>query len=245
MTVNKRPANYRGQIFSALCAAGVMMSAPQAADAAETNANGYEASQLLSLLQAERTAFQALEADQIIGMEPRGAATQGGKQVATTEGNESDVIRASIRSLKQNDGAQVDQKSLQCLAQALYFEARGESRDGQVAVAEVILNRVDSRRYPATVCSVVRQGAKKRNACQFSFACDGRAEKIHNRAAYSRATDIARSMLAGKDRDLTGGATHFHTTAVSPSWSRKLKRTTKIGSHIFYRLPKKISASDS
>ena len=123
----------------------------------------------------------------------------------------------------------------QCLAEALYFEARSESVQGQRAVAEVILNRVDSRKYPNTVCEVVGQGAHRRNACQFSYNCDGRPEHINEPRAYARAKQIALNMVVGAERSLTSGATHYHTSAVRPSWSRKLTRTATIGTHIFYR----------
>lgn len=124
-----------------------------------------------------------------------------------------------------------------CLARAIYFEARGEPIAGQVAVAEVILNRVDSRRYPNTVCGVVKQGADRPTGCQFSFNCDGKASVVREQAAYELAGRIAHVMLAGRPRTLTGAATHFHTRHVNPSWARRLERITRIGAHIFYRYP--------
>jgi len=122
-----------------------------------------------------------------------------------------------------------------CLSQALYFEARGESVKGQFAVAEVILNRVKSPRFPNTVCAVVNQGASVRNACQFSYACDGKPEVIHNTAAYEQVSTVAALMLQGADSDLTKGATYFHTSQVRPSWSGKFYQTASIGLHDFYR----------
>ncbi|MEM8787602.1 MAG: cell wall hydrolase [Pseudomonadota bacterium] len=124
-----------------------------------------------------------------------------------------------------------------CLAEALYFEARGESLEGQIAVAEVILNRVDSGRYPDTICGVVTQGEQRRHACQFSFRCDGLPETIAEERAYDHVGRVARAMLDGSDRLFTDGATHYHTVAVSPRWSRKLTETARIGRHIFYRYP--------
>lgn len=129
-----------------------------------------------------------------------------------------------------------------CLAEALYFESRGESLAGQVAVGEVILNRVDSQTYPDSICSVVKQGSHRRNACQFSFACDGHREVIRERGAFDLAGKIAWVLMEGRPRVLTGGATHFHTTAVKPKWSRRLVRTAKIGNHIFYRRGVKLSS---
>lgn len=124
-----------------------------------------------------------------------------------------------------------------CLTEALYFEARGEKLKGMLAVAEVILNRVDDRRYPDSVCGVIKQGESRRNACQFSFRCDGRPEVFNETGAYERVGKIAKMMLQGRPRALTDGATHYHTTQVRPGWSRRLTRTASIGSHLFYRYP--------
>ncbi|MEM9782702.1 MAG: cell wall hydrolase [Pseudomonadota bacterium] len=128
-----------------------------------------------------------------------------------------------------------------CLAEALYFEARGESIVGQIAVAEVILNRVDSRRYPDTVCGVINQGIENLNACQFSYNCDGKAETINEHRAYDRVGKIAWLMLAGRPRSLTGQATHYHADHVSPGWAKRLQRTARIGEHLFYRRPVRIT----
>ncbi len=122
-----------------------------------------------------------------------------------------------------------------CLSEALYFEARGETVRGQFAVAEVILNRVRSTRFPDSVCGVIRQGTGKRLQCQFTYTCDGHKEVIAEPRAYSRVSKVARAILDGKVPALTNGATHYHTTAVQPRWSRKYTRTAKIGVHIFYR----------
>ncbi len=122
-----------------------------------------------------------------------------------------------------------------CLAEALYFEARGESVEGQVAVAEVILNRVDSVAYPDSVCSVVAQGSGGSGGCQFSYRCDGLSDAIAERGAWAEVGRVARAMLDGAPRDLTDGATHYHSQGVSPSWSRAFPRTASIGAHLFYR----------
>ncbi|NBB99028.1 MAG: hypothetical protein GVY34_12840 [Alphaproteobacteria bacterium] len=123
-----------------------------------------------------------------------------------------------------------------CLATAIYHEARGESLKGQFAVAEVILNRVASRQFPNSICGVVFQGATGgRGGCQFSFACDGKSDALRNRGSADLARRIAQVMADGGQSGLTAGALYFHTTAVSPSWSRRFTRTTQIGSHLFYR----------
>jgi spore germination cell wall hydrolase CwlJ-like protein len=123
----------------------------------------------------------------------------------------------------------------QCLAEALYFEARGETVRGQFAVAEVILNRRDRASYPNSVCGVVNQGNSR--GCQFSYTCDGRADRIREPAAFARAGKIARLMVDGAPRALTDGATHFHTRAIRPSWARRFTQTAQIGGHLFYRQP--------
>ncbi len=129
----------------------------------------------------------------------------------------------------------------QCLAEALYFEARGESVKGQFAVAEVILNRVDSGSYPDSVCGVVHQGTGRKYACQFTYTCDGHAETIHEPGAFRQVGKVAKAMLSGAPRQLTDGATHYHTKAVSPRWARKFPRTATIGVHHFYRQPTQLS----
>ncbi len=129
----------------------------------------------------------------------------------------------------------------QCLAEALYFEARGETVKGQFAVAEVILNRVDSTRYPNSVCGVIHQGTGRKYACQFTFTCDGIPENISEPAAYRSVGKVAKLMLSGAPRTLTDGATHYHTTAVSPRWARVFRKTAKIGVHVFYRQSTRVS----
>ena len=130
-----------------------------------------------------------------------------------------------------------------CLAEALYFEARGESVRGQFAVGEVILNRVDSAAYPNTVCGVINQGTGRKFACQFTYTCDGHAEVISEPAAFTRVGKVAQLLLNGAPRDLTSGATHYHTKAVSPSWSRRFPRTATVGVHHFYRQPTRTASN--
>lgn len=122
-----------------------------------------------------------------------------------------------------------------CLAEALYFEARGESVEGMFAVGEVILNRVDNARFPNTLCAVINQGTGRKYACQFTYTCDGHAEVIHEPAAWARVGKVARLLIDGAPRTLTNGATHYHTRAVNPNWAQVYSRTTTIGSHHFYR----------
>ncbi|MDU8943861.1 cell wall hydrolase [Ovoidimarina sediminis] len=123
-----------------------------------------------------------------------------------------------------------------CLSEALYFEARGEPIKGIFAVAEVILNRVKAERFPDTVCGVVKQGTGRKYQCQFTYTCDGHKEVINEPAAFEKVAKIARLMLDGTvPANLTDGATHYHTKAVAPRWSRVYARTATIGQHHFYR----------
>ncbi|MEZ7813769.1 MAG: cell wall hydrolase [Paracoccaceae bacterium] len=129
-------------------------------------------------------------------------------------------------------------KQWACLAQAIYFEARGESILGQAAVGEVILNRVESLKFPKTVCSVVHQSHN--GTCQFSYMCDGRPEKVSELAAFETVGKIARALMDGVPHSLTEGATYFHAKNANPRWSKIFEPTANIGFHIFYRDPNNI-----
>jgi len=124
----------------------------------------------------------------------------------------------------------------QCLANAIYFEARGESIRGQAAVAQVVLNRVRNPTYPKTICGVVYQNDSWFNRCQFSFACDGRKDVITSPSHYGKAKEIALAVTAGKIFiPEVGSSTHYYAQYVSPGWARAMNKMTKIGLHIFYR----------
>lgn len=131
----------------------------------------------------------------------------------------------------------------ECLAEALYFEARGETLKGQFAVAEVILNRVSSSNYPDSVCGVINQGTGKRYQCQFTYTCDGYADVIAEGEAFRQVGKVARAMVDGAPRSLTSGATHYHTRNVNPRWARQFPRTATIGVHYFYRQPTRVSSN--
>jgi spore germination cell wall hydrolase CwlJ-like protein len=123
-----------------------------------------------------------------------------------------------------------------CLADAIYFEARGESVRGQMAVAQVVINRVFSGYYPNNVCGVVYQNAHRRFRCQFTFACDGLPERISEPIAWERAKHIARDALDGDFwLNDVGKATHYHARWVHPWWVHEMRRLDRIGVHTFYR----------
>lgn len=134
--------------------------------------------------------------------------------------------------------------TITCLAVAIYFEARSEPIAGQLAVAQVVLNRVADERYPDTVCDVITEGPTYpsghpvRDKCQFSFWCDGKPEDIHDYEAWQTALRVATiaTETSALPIDISEGAMFYHATSVSPSWRHTMQMTARIGQHIFYRL---------
>ncbi len=125
-----------------------------------------------------------------------------------------------------------------CLAQAVYYEARSEKASGQLAVAEVIMNRVKDHRYPNSVCEVVFQGATRTTGCQFTFTCDGALRRTPRGTRWDAAKTVATHVMMELNESKTRGATHYHATYVNPVWNSGLIRTSQIGTHIFYRFPR-------
>jgi len=125
-----------------------------------------------------------------------------------------------------------------CLSEAVYYEARSESTSGQLAVAEVILNRVKDHRYPNTICEVVYQGATRTTGCQFTFTCDGALDQKPRGRKWDAAQTVATHVLMDLHERRTGSATHYHATYVDPIWNAGLVRTNRIDTHIFYRFPR-------
>ena len=142
-----------------------------------------------------------------------------------------------------------------CLAMNVYHEAKNQPFEGQIAVAQVVLNRVEDDRYPDTICEVVEQGptyeSQKtrndtslaeeervywpvRNRCQFSWYCDGKSDKIYDQEAWKNAMMAAAIANSSTTEDITLGATHYHADYVTPEWAETKRRTIKIGDHIFY-----------
>lgn len=181
---------------------------------------------LTQLMTQENRALRAISSDRLAGY------------IARTKAE----VDYSSGWLAQQRVAGAD-KQTQCLAEALYFEARGESVRGQFAVAEVIMNRVDSAEFPDTVCGVIHQGTGRKYQCQFTYTCDGKSTHIANQAAYGQVSKVARLMVDGASRQLTDGATYYHTRAVSPRWARSFARTASIGVHHFYRKPTRVSSN--
>lgn len=133
--------------------------------------------------------------------------------------------------------------ALVCLALNTYHEARDQSFVGQVAVAQVVMNRVADNRFPNDPCSVVKQGPTYswkpdfpvRHRCQFSWYCDGKSDKARDTEAYEKAYMIAHGVYYGNIDNLVGGATHYHAYYVNPSWAETKTKIVRIDDHIFYR----------
>jgi spore germination cell wall hydrolase CwlJ-like protein len=126
-------------------------------------------------------------------------------------------------------------KALECLSQAVYYEAAREPQLGQEGVAQVVLNRVRHPAYPKSVCGVVYQGAARTTGCQFTFTCDGSLRWAPQAALWSRAKAVAARALAGYVDKTVGSATHYHAQYVAPYWAPTLVKMTQVGQHIFYR----------
>jgi len=123
-----------------------------------------------------------------------------------------------------------------CLALAIYWEARSEPAEGQLAIAHIAINRVAHPGFPNDICEVVKQGGEAgRGRCQFSWWCDGRDDTPRDLDAWRRAKAQAAAALRGETEDPTGGAIYFHHEGVRPSWAEVKERTARIGRHIFYR----------
>ena len=133
--------------------------------------------------------------------------------------------------------AREDASERKCLAQAIYYEARSEARIGQIAVADVVLNRVASGIYPNTICSVVFQGSERRTGCQFSFTCDGSMDIRLRQRKWTASHELAGAILAGLRVPVSRNATHYHADYVNPYWAPKMTPTATIGTHKFYRFP--------
>jgi spore germination cell wall hydrolase CwlJ-like protein len=141
-------------------------------------------------------------------------------------------ILASLYANDASAGSLRDEQ--QCLALAMYWEARGEGRPGMVAVGWIILNRAGSQHFPATPCAVVYQGSE-RSPCQFSWWCDGKSDRPRNRNSWTKARIIAAEILVNPPRDPTNGALFYHSNRIPLPWRRPRVRTVRIGNHIFYR----------
>jgi spore germination cell wall hydrolase CwlJ-like protein len=173
------------------------------------------------------------------------AALAPSSQSGEGKGGESVANKGEVTGVDQRPGSPAERLALagtgrakaeKCLANAIYFEARGESVRGQIAVAQVVMNRVFSPFYPNDVCGVVYQNAHRHLACQFTFACDGIPDIVTEPDAWERAKRIARDMLDGKLwMPEVSKSTHYHAYWVHPDWVNEMKKVYKLGVHTFYR----------
>lgn len=132
--------------------------------------------------------------------------------------------------------AQANESELQCMTMNLYHEARGEEPVGIIAVGKVVLNRVNSKLFPNTVCKVVKQGGQKRRyRCQFSWWCDGRSDKATDKKAWEKMEHYARLIFLSRIADPSGGSLFYHTVSVEPYWAASMTRVVMLGSHVFYQ----------
>ncbi len=226
-TMNIRPTLW------AVCVLALGATASLGSDVVISQSNNPKAllnDDVRNMLGIEHSAFSALSAAKVarLGEEPE---------------EDVSVLRYDRSFLNELPTAKGGE-AWACLAEALYFEARGEPVKGIFAVAEVIMNRVERQGFPDSVCGVIYQGTGERYQCQFTYSCDGHKEVIHEPAAYAKVGKIARLMLDGDaPMDLTDGATHYHTKAVNPRWSRVYDRTATIGQHHFYRRPDRYASN--
>ena len=134
--------------------------------------------------------------------------------------------------------AGVQDSEIECLTRNIYFEAATEDGFGKLAVAMATLNRVRHPRFPNTICGVVYQGPRIKHktwACQFSWFCDGKSDRMRDKRLRKESRRIATLALLFPEKDITLGATHYHANYVNPIWAQKLTLTTQFGRHIFYR----------
>ena len=131
-----------------------------------------------------------------------------------------------------------------CLALNIYFEARNQPIVGQIGVAQVVLNRVDSEHYPNTICEVIKDaeyydnGKLKKHRCQFSWFCDGKSDHPEDIDAFRWALIVAEIVLEGEVHDFIGDATHFHAAHINPEWASRAEHIVTVGDHLFYRFKK-------
>lgn len=209
---------------------GALVSVVVACAATTSAADEVLASRLSALLGQERQTLDVIPDARLSALTAVPPAQERG---IPTSPNAIEYSNAFLAAMPTQTGG----PQWRCLAEALYHEARGETPKGMFAVGEVVLNRVDSASYPNSICGVVHQGTGRKFACQFTWTCDGRSDAINERAAFAKVGKVARLLMDGAPRELTSGATHYHTTAVNPSWARRFPKVAQYGVHVFYRQP--------
>jgi spore germination cell wall hydrolase CwlJ-like protein len=190
---------------------------------------------LLMVVNQALTAPASANDRQAAAINTEGAQKDDGAIAAKTEvAGESKQPISPAERLGLGEADRAEQEK--CLAEVIYFEARNQPVRGQIAVAQVVLNRVFSSKYPRSVCGVVYQNAHRHLHCQFTFACDGTTDLVRESHAMERAKKIAKESLDGLLwLPEVGKATHYHTYRVRPNWVHQMTKLQKLGAHIFYR----------
>jgi len=247
--IERNPLAVRQGAATIMCIAAAAVAMPVISHRAAEQRDGAEWAVTSTAFQAqfEQNLFVASEPNARIELVasrgPDGLRARGSATVFDTADARAMMLQAVLRGpsapaeQQRPTETQIDARQHDCLARAVYYEARGETQEGQVAVAEVIMNRTRSRAYPNTICRVVYQGSERSTGCQFTFTCDGSGRHQPRGRAWDRAQRIATAVMLGYNRPMTGGATHYHTTEVNPVWNSGLVPTTRIGVHQFYRFP--------
>ena len=167
---------------------------------------------------------------------PASAPTEGSTTVAAKGEVTGEEARPKSPAERLGIAGAALAKAEKCLADAIYFESRGEPKQGQTAVAQVVVNRAFSGFYPSDICGVVYQNANRYLACQFTFACEGKKLVVDEPDMWEQAKQISHDMLDGKLwLDEIGKATHYHAYWVHPDWIREMRKINRIGVHTFYR----------
>lgn len=246
--IDRNPLAVRQGAATIMCIAAAAVAMPVISHRAAEQRDGAEWAATSSAFQAEleQHLFAGAETSRVEltsfrtndGLRARGSAPLFGSSDARAMMLQA-VLRGPSATVEQAPAEpQVDPRQHNCLSQAIYYEARGETQQGQVAVAEVVMNRVRSGAYPSSICGVVYQGSHLSTGCQFTFTCDGSLNHRPRGRAWERAQRIASAVMLGYTRPVTNHATHYHTTAVNPVWNSGLVPTTQIGVHQFYRFPR-------
>ena len=236
--------------FGVVCSLGLIAGLPLMSHSAAVqtadhdwrvkNAKFAEIQDAGALIRADETAPSLLRQDWLRSVE---YSLERDPSSALSEISALERDRAALKNLRSFEPIHLSQAEdmaaqTQCLAQAVYYEARSERTEGQLAVAEVIVNRVKDHRYPNTICDVVFQGATRTTGCQFTFTCDGAMGKTPTGWRWDKAQSIASHVVMGLNEKQTREATHYHATYVNPVWNSGLIKTRQIGTHIFYRFPR-------
>ena len=244
--IDRNPLAVRQGAATIMCLAAAAVAMPVISHRAAEQREGAEWA-------ATSNAFQAELEQQLLAAEPnarvelttfrtpQGVGARGASTLFENADARAMMVQAVLRGPSARDAGpaepQVDPRQHACLSQAIYYEARGESQRGQVAVAEVVMNRVRSPHYPNSICGVVYQGSHRATGCQFTFTCDGSLNHRPRGRGWDRAQRVATAMMLGYTRPITQGATHYHTHAVNPIWNSGLVETANVGTHVFYRFP--------